>query len=169
MQLVYLQRIDFITSSSESELGTSGLKGGNVGIGEESVSANEGPEVFDLNLERNAFLASFDDSDDMDVAMSAVVVIGDCVVAVFCLAANRFRKSNFDDDTSLGLDVIPEVIPEVGPDEPEIGATIGSWSFTSAATADLLKARTLSFGPIGNISGLGAIGSFCGRGCGLFT
>ena len=101
MQLVYLQRIDFITSSSESELGTSGLKGGNVGIGEESVLANEGPEVFDLNLERNAFLASFDDSDDMDVVMSAVVVIGDCVVAVSCLAANRFRKSNFDDDTSL--------------------------------------------------------------------
>ena len=109
LQLVYLQRIDFITSSSESELGTSGLKGGNVGMGGASVLTNKEPEVFDLSLDRNAFLASFDDV--ITVVRAAVVVIGDCVVAVFCFAPNLFIKSNLDDEIELdiGLELAPEV------------------------------------------------------------
>ena len=164
LQLVYLQRIDFITSSSESELGTSGLKGGNVGIGGESVLTNKEPEVFDFSLDRNAFLASFDDVITV-VWAAVVVVIGDCVVAAFCFAPNLFIKSNFDVEIEFGfgLEIAPEFGPEVGPEiGPEVVSEPDSCisSCISAATADLLKARTLSFGPIGNISGLGAIGSF---------
>ena len=157
LQLVYLQRIDFITSSSESELGTSGLKGGNVGMGGASVLTNKEPEVFDLSLDRNAFLASFDDV--IAVGRAAVVVIGDCVVAIFCFAPNLFIKSNLDDETVLGIGFEITLEMEVGTEVvSEAGSCISSC--ISAATADLLKARTLSFGPIGNISGLGAIGSF---------